>query len=306
MEFRQIRYFRVVSEMGSFTQAAHELGLSQPSLSKQIRQLEAELDVALLVRDGRGVKLTAAGAELYERLVEIDEKLNDAKAAVASLSAHANTIAIGATGLLGTEFLTDVVEAVSSRYPASQIRLVEGYSQQIAAWLQSGRLDIALLYGGGDNPQAEQLMSVVQDLYLVSAPAADDGPIDFADIAGHPLIAFDQPSRLRARFERAAEEMGVSLRFCHAIDSLPVIKEMVQRGDGTIGLPFSAVAPDVYAGKMLVRPIIGPHMQLDLRVLASRRSGLGREIYAVFDIIRDLLENRCQSGKWLGSRVAKH
>jgi LysR family nitrogen assimilation transcriptional regulator len=305
MEFRQIRYFRVVSEMGSFTQAAHALGLGQPSLSKQIRQLEAELDVALLVRDGRGVRLTAAGAELYDRVADIDDRLSAAVAAVAQLGSHARTISIGAASLLGPAFLADVVAAVGARYPQSEIRLVEGYSQQVAAWLQSGRLDIALLYGGHDSPQVEDLLGVVQDLYLVSSPGAVSAPVELAEMSRERLIAFDRPSQLRARFERAAQDAGVILHFVHAIDSVPVIKEMVMRGVGVIGLPFSTVADEVVAGHLQARQIVGPHMQLELRVLTSRRSGLGREIYTVFDILRDLLEDRCRSGRWRGSRLAK-
>ena len=307
MEFRQIRYFRVVAEAGSFTRAAHELGISQPSLSKQIRQLEAQLDAVLLIRDGRGVKMTAAGAELYDRLVEVDEKLKDAKSAVARIGASVNTISIGATGLVGTEFLTDMVEAIATRYPQSEVRLVEGYSEQIAAWLHSGRLDIALLYGGKASQQAEELLFIAQDLYLVTAATAApsaQGPIDFAQLVDQPLIAFDQPSRLRARFERAAETVGVSLEFRHAIDSFAVIKEMVARGEGVIGLPFSAVAAEVQADRLHTRPINGPQMQLGLKLMASRRSGLGREIYDYCDLLRALLTERCDTGQWEGCWIA--
>ena len=308
MEFRQIRYFRMVSELGSFTKAAHELGVSQPSLSKQIRLLEGQLDAVLLIRDGRGVKLTAAGAELYERLVEIEDKLTQAKSVVTRLGAGANTISIGSTGLVGTEFLSDLVRAISAQHPAAEIRLIEGYSQQIAAWLHSGRLDIALLYGAKASQQAEELMHIEQDLFLIAGAEGDvslDEPLGIAGLAGQPLIAFDQPSRLRDRFERAAGAAGVELRFRHAIDSFAVIRDLVIRGEGVAGLPFSAVAADVEAGRMQAHQIGGPHMQLDLKLMASRRSGLGREIYEVCNLLRDLLAGRCGSGRWKGCRILK-
>lgn len=308
MELRQIKYFRTVSELGSITSAAHELGISQPSLSKQIRTLEAQLDVILLVRDGRGVKLTPAGAELYERLVEIDDKLSEAISTVSRHGERSTTVSIGSTGLVGTAFLTDMAQAISRGWPDAEIRLVEGYSQQVAAWLQSGRLDIALLYGGKASQQVEEILTVEQDLYLIEKAGASDvtcADIGFATLAEHPLIAFDQPSRLRARFERAAEATGTSLIFRHAIDSFSVIKDMVRRGDGAIGLPYSAVAEEIAAGLMQARRIIGPHMQLDLKLVASRRSGLGREVYDICAILEDILSERCASGEWQGCRMSK-
>lgn len=308
MEIRQIKYFRAVAELKSFTRASIHCRLTQPAMSRQIKALEEELGVALLVRDGRGAHLTPAGSEFYRQIIHLDDVISDAVKATKAYGNGKSVVSLGAPPSLGPSFLATVAEELTQKYNGLDIRLVEGYSYQLADWLLSGRLDMALLYGGHEALQAEHIASVKEDLFLVcpndELGVGQDTP--FSDLVNLTIISPDLPSTTRAEMERLATLAGVELSFKMQIDSVPAIKSMVSQGLGYAVLPFAAIEHEVRNGDLGYRPIVQPTPNLSLQFVQNIRSGQDRIIYGASETILKCIVNKVGSNDWRGTSVAVH
>lgn len=305
MELRQIKYFCAVAELKSFTRAAIFCRVTQPALSRQIGALEQELEVELFVRDGRGAHLTPAGAEFFRRCADINGMVKEAADAMQPFRGRRQEISVGAPPSLGPEFLASMSAALTAFSSGPELRLVEGYSYQLADWLASGRLDLALLYRGASHAQAELLASLVESLFLIcpGPSIGEPAPVRFAELPGYSLISPDLPSTTRGEMERLARPLGVKLNFKMQIDSVAAIKSMTASGIGHAILPYAAVEQEIGFGLVHARPITDPVPQLKLDLMASTRSGLDQRIYEFSRPILDCLRQKTESGEWKGARL---
>jgi LysR family hydrogen peroxide-inducible transcriptional activator len=146
MEFRQLRYFCAVAREGSFTRAAEEEGIAQPSLSQQILKLEAELGTPLFERLGRTVRLTQCGEMLLPRASEMLRQLGDARQSVQSLlTGVRGRLTVGAIPTVMPYFLAREAAAFMREYPDVELKLVENTTARLVEALQTGDLDLAVL-----------------------------------------------------------------------------------------------------------------------------------------------------------------
>ena len=147
MELRHIRYFLVVAEEKSFTRAAQRLGISQPPLSMQIKNLEDEIGTELFYRSSHGAELTAAGQVFLNTVQPIQQRVDDA----VSLAQQMANGELGQLrlGFTGTAMLNPVlphsIRLFQEQYPKVQLRLEEGNSLVLIDRLLNDQLDIALI-----------------------------------------------------------------------------------------------------------------------------------------------------------------
>ena len=151
MDLKQIAYFVRVAELGSFTRASIALAVAQPALSRQIRMLEVELRQNLLIRNGRGVTLTEAGRVMLEHgrgiLHQVERAREDLGRARGALAGRGS---VGLPPSLARLLTVPISRALHQRRPDASLSITEGLSISTQEWLQTGRLDIALMY----NPPA--------------------------------------------------------------------------------------------------------------------------------------------------------
>ena len=142
MELRHLRYFIAVAEERSFNKAAERLYISQPPLSRQIKQLEEELGVVLIDRDQRPLKLTEAGIFFYEHALQIIRKSDNLQKMTMRQASFDGSISIGfvASVLYGT--LPRVIARFRKVYPNIQIKLQELNSWQQTQALTNGTIDV--------------------------------------------------------------------------------------------------------------------------------------------------------------------
>lgn len=146
MNTTQIRYFLTAARVMNFTEAAKELHISQPALSKQIVAIENELNIMLFIRDKKKLRLTPAGLVLYNELPKVEEVYDEVvrKAKVAN-EGNAGEIVIGLLeGQRVGEKFTDAFGAFSTRYPNISIRLLRDSFSGLRRQLAEGSIDIAL------------------------------------------------------------------------------------------------------------------------------------------------------------------
>lgn len=194
MELRHIRYFLAVAEECNFTRAAARLGIGQPPLSLQIRDLEAEIGVKLFHRIPQGARLTEAGQAFLDGVRTVPGQVS-AAVLMARRAAGGETGRLR-LGLTGTAALNPMVSAsiraFRRAFPDAELTLEEANSVVLATHLTEGRLDVAILRPSASDP-AELREYIVAEEVLVAAlpashPAAAAPAVDLIALKETPLI----------------------------------------------------------------------------------------------------------------------
>ena len=292
MNLRQIEYFLRVAECGSFTRAAVFLGISQPSLSRQVRLLEVELRHTLLLRNGRGVELTAAGKCLFEHGQTVVQTVNRALGALNDLRAEPRgRVVIGLPSRVARVLTTDLVQAFRRDFPHASITIAEGLSTVLHEWLMLGRVDAALLFDPPRSADLELEPLHTEELVLVGPPDARG-----AKATGRTAIALKQlqrvalilprvPNATRAILEAAAARSGLQLSVSTEVDTVHNILELVAGRMGHAVLPMGAVK-NVGNARFRVTRIHSPVLQQHLFLATSRRHATDRLAAGVSRLVR--------------------
>ncbi|MEV4729716.1 LysR family transcriptional regulator [Saccharopolyspora sp. NPDC049426] len=146
MELRHLRYFVAVAAEGSLTQAAERLHLTQPSLSRQIRQLESDIGAALFERNAAGTSLTPAGVALHRHALLLLRLADAAPDMARSATSHTREVVhIGVPPGLPEGWLLDVLAALETEVPHASITLIEAGSSEQLRMIREGHLDIGMV-----------------------------------------------------------------------------------------------------------------------------------------------------------------
>lgn len=283
MDFREIRYFVQVANAGSFSLAAKELRVAQPALSRQIRKLEQELGVDLLVRHGRGVRLTGAGSILLERseqMIHFLRNTGDAvKAGANTISGH---VALGLPPAAGLLLASPIVRAFQKEFPQVALHVRDGISNLLQEWLLDGRVDVAVLYNPPPMDALESEAILHEHMVVVEPPDGTTkarsrpqiGTCRIRDLADMPLIMPSLPHNNRRIVEQAAIQHGVHLRVKLEVDSVSLAKAMVKNGLGCTILAYASVYNEVQRGELKMRVIERPALisTVAVAVLRERRT----------------------------------
>lgn len=191
-EFRRLHYFLAVAEHLNFRRAAEELEIAQPSLSQQIRALEAELGFELFERNRRQVNLTKAGAEylvgVRNGLAEFEAVARRSRAARDGLR---GTLSIGTAGMLMIEHMPRIVRAFRSEFPDVDLTVTIMRNPDLLDALRRGRVELAFTSAIPPDPHVgdEPLWRFSSRVVLPAGhPLAPRDTIDLADLSGETLI----------------------------------------------------------------------------------------------------------------------
>jgi len=228
--------FTNVAELGSLTHAAAVLDVPQSVLSRNIGALERECGARLFRRTGRGVVLTDFGQQIYPRVKQLiaqaDQLVDDIRT---SGREPLGTVRVGLLPSSVAMMSGLLYRAVRERFPKVTLHLTEGSSVQLEDWLNQGRLDLSMLLreGPGGEPQEHTLDTL--SLSLIGPPddpVTREGKVDFASIAGLPLVLPGEPHLLRARLSALAREKNIKLTVAVEADSINLQQEIVAAGGG--------------------------------------------------------------------------
>src|SRR4051812_1914331 len=243
MTLQQLSYFLAAAENGSFSAAANALLMSQPSLSDQIRRLEAELGVPLFVRAGKGVELTDAGRILRpyaERVLAETQEAMESVREVRDLTG--GTVAFGFFGGAHHSLLGGVVEQFRRQYPAVRLRAVGQNSAEVADAVREGTLEAGLVILPVEDVGLDLKPARSEELlYITADRERAREPMTIERLAAAPLILYDarwaaqDPARTQLR-ERA-QTAGVRIEPTIEVEYMTAAFDLAARGLGdTIGL----------------------------------------------------------------------
>lgn len=289
MHSRQLEYFKHVSDAGNLSQAALSLGITQPALSKHIRDLETELHVRLFHRTGRGVMLTPDGERLLEHTVAILDRMAAAKEqALQSRNAPVDSITIGVTPTIGRRAIVPITRSLTADSPGIALHFVEGFSAHLLEWLTAGRIDLALLYdsGAASRLHAEPLLR--EQLHLIAAADAPRLPasVPFRQLADEQLVLPGTPYGLRPLIEDAAQRAGVVLAASVEADGFGSLIDLVIGGVGKTILPAAVVQREIESGKLQAAAIRDPEVERKMVLVTATNRVHARGLSTVVKIVK--------------------
>jgi LysR family transcriptional regulator, hca operon transcriptional activator len=275
MELRHLRYFIAVAEEGSLTNAAERrLHTAQPSLSRQIRDLEVEVGVKLLERGARGIELTAAGRTFLDHarlaLLQVEAA---GEAARRAAQPRKTTFTIGF--LTGHEmvWLPDALRILQEEEPAIEFTLASQSSPELAGGLMRGTLDVAFLRRETQAPGVTFKFMITEPL-VAMLPAAHrlvaNKDISAQEIAGEIYIT---PTRhapvLKGVIDGYMAKFGITLEAQYEADNLTSLMSLVDSTGGISVLPI--YARHVLSSSVVLRPLKGEPPTIEL-VMGYNRS----------------------------------
>jgi LysR family hydrogen peroxide-inducible transcriptional activator len=257
---RQLQYAVAVADARSFRRAAEQCGVSQPSLSAQLAQLEDALGVRLFERDRRRVLLTPAGEGLIERarrvLVDADDLVDAARRLGDPL---AGTLAIGVIPTVSPYLLPVAAPAIRRAHPRLTVRWLEDKTENLARELHAGRLDAALLALEDDLGGPLQREVIGRDPFVLATPrthplAKGARPASLGELRGAHLLLLDDGHCLRDQALAVCAGARTE-ELAYRATSLPTLAQMVSAGAGITLLPRMAVATESRRAHLAVRPL---------------------------------------------------
>lgn len=275
MDLRQLTALVTVAEVGSVTKAAQLLHLVQPAVTRQIRTLEEEVGVPLFDRTRQGMTLTPAGEVLVERARRALHELELARTEIRPAD-RGEVTGIVRVGLL--ESVLDVLAeplatAVVRRHPGIELRILTAYSGYLRDWLDSGDIDLSLLYNLDDPASLTVIPLLREPLWAVAPPGAGlspSSPVPWEKVLAQPLVLPVTGHGLRALIDQARSELTAQPRVTMQTNSMRLQKMLVLAGHGWTVLPAAGVAGDVAAGIFSGAPLTAPEMVRSV-VLGLRR-----------------------------------
>ncbi len=247
MELHHLRYFEAVARHGHVTRAAQELHIAQPSLSKQIQGLEAELGVALFDRIGRRVELTAAGRLLLPYARRALREIADARTALRQWSSlEHGQVAIGATPTVGAHLLPRTLAEFHQRHPALELSLREMGAARLATLLDEGSIDLAVVSVGLPAFASVELFS--EELIIAVAaehPLAAGPAVRGNELAEEHFILFPEGYELRSRTLQLCRAAGFEPRVVLDGGETDTVVRLVAAGLGVALVPRLALEGSV-------------------------------------------------------------
>ncbi len=233
MLYTQLRSFHAVASEGGFTAASRALNLSQPTITTQVRDLEARFNVELFLRQGRRVLLTGAGRELFQisrRIMNLEADAQDL------LNAHGGfrtgTLRVGA---VGPYHATEMLSAFNARYPDIAISVAVGNSQMTVDRLLDFSVDVAVLAHAEEDPR---VFAIPYSRHSVIAfvnkrhEFAKRESVKLVELEGRGFVLREHGSTTRLAFQNALDAAGIKVNVVMEIGSREAIWLAVARGIG--------------------------------------------------------------------------
>lgn len=307
LSLRQMRYFVCVVEQKGFTSAAAILHVAQPSLSRQIAQLEEAIGDQLLIRTPAGIIPTEAGLKVYQTardLLDVVNGLGDLVRGSQQEPEGRVSIALPATS--GTEFISDVIKTCKVEIPKVELHVQDTISALTGQALSSGLVDFGVL------PNAEEVQGIVAEpilrewMYLVTALEGRKrvpAEIDLQELAGRPLVMGPRSMHLRRYVEHVASEQGVTLQVRYEQHSVATIAGVVRAGLAATISNWPSATEYFPAGSFSLQKIVAPELQRTVAIAHPVERPLRHPARAAYEIVKRLLAERVRDGRWRGALV---
>lgn len=256
-----LRIFAAAAERNSFTRAAVDLGVAQPTISRIVKALEKEWDEPLFYRTGRGVRLSEFGEVLYGRAKQI---LRDAEQVSEDLRAMSRTptgeVSIGVPPSMVTAVVPQLVKSIRDKAPGLRLCILEGFSDRIERWLASGSIEVGVFskYREANQPGEPALFTSPLMLASPSSVQSSTKTVDFERLATVPLVLPMFPNGLRTTIESVARRLRFSLNVLVEAESIEAQKLVAEHCNCYMIKALHTMVDDQASGRFQASLIVNP------------------------------------------------
>lgn len=259
--FRQLRVFNEVARQLSFAKAAHALHLTPPAVTMQVKELEAQIGLALFERQGRQVSLTTPGEYMLVYARKLLATLKDAEDAAARLKrVEVGTLTIGMVST-AKYFLPRMLAEFRREHEHVEIRLAEGNREQLVGLLQASEVDIAVMGRPPRELATRAEPFAAHPHVFVAGPshplARQDASLGIEALRPHDFIAREEGSGTRAAMETFFAEARFEPRLAMEMSSNETIKQAVMAGMGLSFLSLHTLQLELERGLLVVLDVEG-------------------------------------------------
>lgn len=305
MDTRHIRSFLAIADTGSVTRAAELLNVVQPAVSRQLKLLEEDVGAKLFERNRSGMVLTEAGRVLvaYGRraLRELDNARSEIQPAPDQI---AGVVHLGLLPSSCELLAAPLILALRDTYPGIQVSLSVGYTDHLSRWLETGELDLALLYDADATPGVS-LEPLLKEALCLTAPGARglslSSSVGLALLGREPVVLPSRPHILRGLVEHACAVAGVSLQLVAETNALAVQRDLVVQGVGLSVLPAVAIRSELQRGLLSASPIDAPGFARSIVLALPTTRRTTPAVQCVANSLKQCMAAAVATGEWIGT-----
>ncbi len=255
----QIQSFVTVISEGSMTGAADKLFLTQPAISQQIRNLEDDLGVELLVRGVRQIKPTLQGEVLYDYAKKILQMAQQAEIAVRAMGAELKgQLRVGTLNSIGVHLMSSIVARLLKHNPELNLKIEYNRGEELVRSFKKGLLDVLILPDteeqfGESLDNVEQKFLLKEEMWLVGSGKDTDIPrqISMKDYGSYPVITFSgEYPHFNQKLETKMQALGIEESPIFESSNVGTLKRVIENGLGWGFLPSSSIRKQVRMGRM--------------------------------------------------------
>ncbi|WP_079911215.1 LysR family transcriptional regulator [Paenibacillus sp. 32352] len=277
MDMRHLQYFLEVAHWKSFTKAAQALYITQPTISKMIKNLEEELGVVLFDRIGRRIELTDAGAVLLTQAQHMVKSFEEMTSHLDELmKVQRGRIRIGLPPMVGSNFFPQVIGKFREQYPGITLQLFEYGSKKVEAEVGAGELDIGVILLPTNEELFDFYSFVKQRLMLVvhsSHPLAEKEEASLMDLKDESFLLFHEDFALHDRIIAECERLGFFPNVVYKSSQWDFITEMAAANLGIALLP-EAICRELDTRRLRTIPLTKPAIPWHLAMIWRKESYL--------------------------------
>jgi len=245
IDSRRLLYFYHVARCGSFSVAESVIGVAQSAITRQIQQLESDLDTQLLERHGRGVTLTTYGEILFTQAAEIlGEMSHTLERLRVARTRPAGQVSIAAFASAMQRVMPQIISPFLQAYPDVEVTVVQGSTGEVYEKLATGRVDVAILSHAPLSKKIARQKVLVEPMFLVASrrhPVAKNEAVSRDMLESIDVILPAAPHGLRLSIDAYLNEGGIEPSAALRADSTPFTKSLVSEGRFCTILPELAI-----------------------------------------------------------------
>ena len=298
MNLKQLEAFVQVAEGGSFSKAAKDLFLTQPTVSAHISSLEKELNVRLFIRNTKEVNLSDDGKELYKyakQMIELQKKIEERFSAKKEAGKHC--ISIAASTIPAQYLLPKVLLRFNEKFPDEQLKIMETDSSQVVTQVVDHMVDIGFTGTVLEKKHCKYLpfykdelviVTPVTDKYLKLQDSDND---DITWLTKEAVIMREEGSGTRKEAEKQLLNAGIqpeNLNVIASIANQETIKKSVAQGMGVSVISRLAAKDEVESGKILAFPIPGANEGRDINLVYNKNYELSRSAERFIKVVKEV------------------
>lgn len=255
MDIRTMQYYLAVVREGTISAAAEALHVAQPSLSRQMKDLEEELGVSLFERGNRKITLTEEGMVLRKRAEEMVRLMQMTEEEISSIKNHiSGSVRIGAGESISFHYLSRAAASLAEEHPDIRFHITSGDTQDLMDELQNGLIDFAVIFTDVDHTLYQSLPLPAEDSFGVlmpkDSPLAEKDVIHWSDLKGLPVIV----SRASLPYFTGAEDLS-SLNIVATYNLIFNASLLVEDGLG-YAICFDRLINTTGDSTLCVRPLV--------------------------------------------------